>query len=96
MVNLYLDILISYDIPFELKEKIFEIKTTDNCILKIISYFPLTDLDQNNLISIINQPETINFSSIFSDSVTNDEWNRTKSQIKKRFQDEIFHIDDKS
>ena len=96
MANLYLDILISYDIPFELEEKIFEIKTTDNCILKIISYFPLTDLDQNNLISIINQPETINFSSIFSDSVTNDEWNRTKSQIKKRFQDEIFHIDDKS
>jgi len=96
VANLYLDILISYDIPFELEEKIFEIKTTDNCILKIISYFPLTDLDQNNLISIINQPETINFSSIFSDSVTNDEWNRTKSQIKKRFQDEIFHIDDKS
>ena len=95
-MNLYLDILISYDIPFELKEKIFEIKTTDNCILKIISYFPLTELEQNNLISIINQHETINFSSIFSDSVTNDEWNRTKSQIKKRFQDEIFHIDDKS
>ena len=95
-MNLYLDILISYDIPFELKEKIFEIKTTDNCILKIISYFPLTDLEQNNLISILKQPECINFSSIFSDSVTNDEWNRTKSQIKKRFQDEIFHIDDKS
>ena len=95
-MNFYLDILTSYDIPFELKEKIFEIKTTDNCILKIISYFPLTDLEQNNLISILKQPECINFSSIFSDSVTNDEWNRTKSQIKKRFQDEIFHIDDKS
>ena len=89
-------ILTSYDISFELKEKIFEIKTTDNSVLKIISYFPLTDLEQNSLVSIINHPETINFSSIFSDSVTNDEWNRTKSQIKKRFQDEIFHIDDKS
>ena len=86
----------SYDIAFELKEKIFEIKTTDNYILKIISYFPLTELEQNSLVSIIKQPEHINFSSIFSDSVTNDEWNRTKSQIKKRFQDEIFHIDDKS
>ena len=96
MVNLYLDILTSYDIPFELKEKIFEIKTIDNSVLKIISYFPLTDLEQNSLVSIIKQPECINFSSIFSDSVTNDEWNRTKSQIKKRFQDEIFHIDDKS
>jgi len=88
--------LTSHDIPFELKEKIFEIKTTDNSVLKIISYFPLTELEQNNLISIINQRETINFSSIFSDSVTDDEWNRTKSQIKKRFQDEIFYIDDKS
>jgi len=90
-------ILTSYKIPSELKEKIFEIKTnSNNSVLKIISYFPLTELEQKNLISIINQPECINFSSIFSDSVTNDEWNRTKSQIKKRFQDEIFHIDDKS
>ena len=86
----------SYDIPFELKEKIFEIKSIDNCILKIISYFPLTDLEQNNLISILKQPDFVNFNSIFSDSVNDDEWNRTKSQIKKRFQDEIFHIDDKS
>ena len=89
-------ILTSYDIAFELKEKIFEIKTSDNSVFKIISYFPLTELEQNSLVSIIKQPEYINFSSIFSDSVTNDEWNRTKSQIKKRFQDEIFHIDDKS
>ena len=89
--------MILCDIDFELKEKIFEIKTdSNNLILKIISYFPLTDLEQNNLISILKQPECINFSSIFSDSVTNNEWNRTKSQIKKRFQDEIFHIDDKS
>jgi hypothetical protein len=88
--------LTSYDIAFELKEKIFEIKTSDNSVFKIISYFPLTELEQNSLVSIIKQPEYINFSSIFSDSVTNDEWNRTKSQIKKRFQDEIFHIGDKS
>ena len=86
----------SYDIPFELKEKIFEIKTTDNSVLKIISYFPLTDLEQNSLVSIIKQPDFVNFNSIFSDSVNDDEWNRTKSQIKKRFQDEIFHIDNKS
>ena len=82
------------DIDFELKEKIFEIKTdSNNLILKIISYFPLTELDQNNLISIINQPNFVNFNSIFTDNITDDEWNRTKSQIKKRFQDEIFHID---
>ena len=86
-------ILTSYDIAFELKEKIFEIKTTDNSVLKIISYFPLTELEQNNLISIINQPNFVNFNSIFTDNITDDEWNRTKSQIKKRFQDEIFYID---
>ena len=86
--------MILCDIDFELKEKIFEIKTdSNNLILKIISYFPLTELDQNNLISIINQPNFVNFNSIFTDYITDDEWNRTKSQIKKRFQDEIFYID---
>ena len=86
--------MILCDIDFELKEKIFEIKTdSNNLILKIISYFPLTELDQNNLISIINQPNFVNFNSIFTDNITDDEWNRTKSQIKKRFQDEIFYID---
>jgi hypothetical protein len=83
-----------YRIDFELKEKIFEIKTdSNNLVLKIISYFPLTELERNNLISIINQPNFVNFNSIFIDNITDDEWNRTKSQIKKRFQDEIFHID---
>ena len=39
--------MISYDLPFELEEKIFEIKTnSDNSILKIISYFPLTELEK--------------------------------------------------
>ena len=89
-------ILTLYRIDFELKEKIFEIKTdSNNLILKIISYFPLTELEQNNLISIINQPNFVNFNSIFTDTISNIEWNRTKLQIKKRFQDEIFHIDEK-
>ena len=82
--------------PFELEEKIFEIKTnSDNSVLKIVSYFPLTELEKNNMISSINQPNFVNFNSIFTDNISNDEWNRTKLQIKKRFQDEIFHIDEK-
>ena len=86
----------SYDFPFELEEKIFEIKTdSNNSILKIVSYFPLDELEKNNLILIINQPDFVNFNSIFTDIISNNEWNRTKSQIKKRFQDEIFHIDEK-
>ena len=86
----------SYDFPFELEEKIFEIKTnSDDSILRIVSYFPLTELEKNNVISSINQPDFVNFNSIFTDFISNDEWNRTKLQIKKRFQDEIFHIDEK-
>ena len=86
----------SYDFPFELEEKIFEIKTNSvDSILRIVSYFPLTELEKNNLILIINQPNFVNFNSIFTDSISNIEWNRTKLQIKKRFQDEIFHIDEK-
>jgi hypothetical protein len=89
-------ILTSYDFPSELEEKIFEIKTdSNNSILKIVSYFPLDELEKNNLILIINQPDFVNFNSIFTDIISNNEWNRTKSQIKKRFQDEIFHIDEK-
>ena len=88
--------LTSYDFPFELEEKIFEIKTNSvDSILRIVSYFPLTELEKNNLILIINQPNFVNFNSIFTDFISNDEWNRTKLQIKKRFQDEIFHIDEK-
>ena len=88
--------LTSYDFPFELEEKIFEIKTNSvDSILRIVSYFPLTELEKNNLILIINQPNFVNFNSIFTDTISNIEWNRTKLQIKKRFQDEIFHIDEK-
>ena len=80
----------------ELEEKIFEIKTnSDDSILRIVSYFPLTELEKNNVISSINQPDFVNFNSIFTDFISNNEWNRTKLQIKKRFQDEIFHIDEK-
>ena len=89
-------ILVSYDLPIELEEKIFEIKIdSNNFVLKIVSYFPLTELEKNNMISSINQPDFVNFNSIFTDFISNDEWNRTKLQIKKRFQDEIFHIDEK-
>ena len=88
--------MVSYDLPIELEEKIFEIKIdSNNFVLKIVSYFPLTELEKNNMISSINQPNFVNFNSIFTDTISNIEWNRTKLQIKKRFQDEIFHIDEK-
>ena len=85
---------IPFDIPFEIKDKIFEIKlNSDKSIFKIISYFPLSELERKTLISLLNQPNFSEFNSIFTDTVTDDEWNKTKNQIKKRFQNELFDID---
>ena len=44
----------------------------------------------------MDQPNFSEFHSIFTDNVTDDEWNKTKVQIKKRFQTELFDIDAKS
>ena len=82
------------DIPSEIEDKIFEIKlNSDKSISKIISYFPLSELERKSLISLLNQPNFSEFHSIFTDTVTDDEWNKTKNQIKKRFQNELFDID---
>ena len=84
------------NIPNNVEEKIFEIKLhSDQSIFKIISYFPLSKLERRTLISLLNQPGFSEFHSIFTDNVTDDEWNKTKDQIKKRFQNELFDIDSK-
>ena len=89
-------ILIPFDIPFEIKDKIFEIKiNSDESIFKIISYFPLSLQERQTLTSLMEQPNFSEFHSIFMDNVTDDEWNKTKVQIKKRFQTELFDIDKK-
>ena len=84
------------EIPYDIKDKIFEIKlNSDKSIFKIISYFPLSELERTSLISLLNRPNFSEFHSIFTDTVTDDEWNKTKNQIKKRFQNELFDIDSK-
>ena len=84
------------NIPSEIEDKIFEIKfNSDNSIFKIISYFPLSEFERTSLISLLNRPNFSEFHSIFTDTVTDDEWNKTKNQIKKRFQNELFDIDHK-
>ena len=84
------------DIPYKIIDKIFEIKyNSDESIFKIISYFPLSELECHTLISQLNQPDSPEFYSIFIDSITDDQWNKTKDQIKKRFQNELFDIDSK-
>ena len=83
------------DIPLELTDKIFQIKfNPDQSIEKITSYFPLSEQERLMINSISDQDNFTNFNSIFSDIVTDEEWNKTKEQIKKRFQNELFDIDD--
>ena len=85
------------DIPLELSDKIFQIKfNPDQSIEKITSYFPLTEQERLMINSISDQDIFSNFNSIFSDTVTDEEWDKTKDQIKKRFQNELFDIDDNS
>ena len=84
------------DIPYKIKDKIFEIKyTSKESVFKIISYFPLSELECRILTSQLNQPNFPEFHSIFTDNVTDDQWDKTKDQIKKRFQNELFDIDSK-
>jgi hypothetical protein len=84
------------NIPSELEDKIFEIKlNSDKSIFKITSYFPLSELERKTMSSLLNQNNFPEFHSIFTDTVTDDEWNKTKNQIKKKFQNELFDIDHK-
>ena len=82
------------EIPLELTDKIFQIKfNPDQSIEKITSYFPLSEQERQMINSISGQDVFSNFNSIFSDTVTDEEWDKTKEQIKKRFQSELFDID---
>ncbi len=85
------------DIYSELEEKIFELKTnSDGGIVKIVSYFPLTNHEKQEILRSLESDSFDSFSSIFSDSVSEEEWNRTKEEIKKKFHDELFEIDNSS
>ena len=82
------------DVPLELTDKIFQIKfNSDQSVEKITSYFPLSEHERLMINSISGQDSFSNFNSIFSDTVSDEEWNKTKEQIKKRFQNELLDID---
>ncbi len=84
------------NIPNNVEEKIFEIKLhSDQSVFKIISYFPLSETERQIIISVLDQPDFSAFHSIFTDTVTDDDWNETKNQIKQRFQNELFDINSK-
>jgi len=86
--------LVMVELPFHLEDKIFEIQfdTKDN-VSKIISYFPFSESEQSDVLSVLNKESFDGFHSIFIDKITEEEWNNTKDQIKNKFKDELFDID---
>ena len=78
------------DLSVNLKEKIYDIGKSQNNFLKIVSYFPLSEEERQ---TILNNSPSVIFRSIFSDHMSEEEWNKTKTQIIKRFQNELFDID---
>ena len=82
------------DLPLHLKDKVFEINyNSDETISKIVSYFPFSETEKQEIISLLNNDVFDGFHSIFTDFVTDEEWSKTKDQIKKKFKDELFDID---
>lgn len=80
--------------PDYLQEKIFQIQFNDDeSISKIVSYFPFSDSEREQIISLQNEKSFNAFHSIFTDIITDQEWDKNKEQIKKKFNDELFDID---
>lgn len=84
-----------FGLPDNILDKIYEIKTDKNTlVLKIISYFPLSDYEKNVIKTSMKERFLKDaFYSIFSDNIDDIQWNKSKDQIKKRFNDELFDID---
>ena len=82
------------DLHSHLADKIFEIRLeSDETVSNIVSYFPFTESEKQEILSILNRDSFSGFHSIFTDTVTEKEWNKTKEQIKKKFKDELFDLD---
>ena len=83
------------NLPLNLKAKIYQIKTNSkNDFLKIVSYFPLSDNEKHLIVNLMDNSKSFDgFDSIFSDYISEQEWTKSKAQIIKRFQDELFDID---
>ena len=75
-----------------LEEKIYNLKCDDNNSTIITSYFPLNHNEKQMILNDHNF-DIVSFKSIFSDKISESEWLNSKEQIKKKFQDELFHIE---
>lgn len=76
-----------------IEDKIFEIKSDSGNVVKIESYFPLTQNEKQEIIKTLGLENFDGFTSIFTDIVSDEEWENQKYNIKKRFRDELFDID---
>ena len=78
-----------------LSDKVYEIKTSsNNMILQLTSYFPLSDSEKAEIQAVLGDKfSSGRFHSIFTDIISEEEWSKNKTQIKKRFQNELFDID---
>lgn len=80
----------------ELEEKIFDLTVDEDGVLfKILTYFPLDHLEKQEILRSVGKTteNSIKFKSIFSDEISDKEWNNSKKQIRKKFQDELVDID---
>ena len=70
----------SLNLPSHLEDKIFEIRFESNEKLsKIVSYFPLSESEKQEILSILNDSSFNGFFSIFTDTITEEEWNKTNN-----------------
>ena len=78
-----------------LSDKIYEIKTDDsNMVFQLTSYFPLSESEKTEIQAVLGTKfPSGQFHSIFTDIISEEEWSKNKTQIKKRFQNELFDID---
>lgn len=81
------------NLPPNIEDKIFEIKSDSGIISRIKSYFPLNENEKQEIIQTLDLKDFDEFTSIFTDVVSDEQWEKTKHQIKKKFQDELFDID---
>jgi hypothetical protein len=79
----------------ELEEKIYDLKIDgDNGLSQITTYFPLNSEEKQEILNAMDHTKSqIDFKSIFSDEISQQEWLDSKEQIKKKFQDELMKID---
>jgi len=79
-----------------LEEKIYDLKIDGNVpVSKIITFFPLNTNEKKEIVKVAGQtPEYfVEFKSIFSDEISDQDWKKSKEQIKKKFNDELIKID---